>query len=117
MGIVSLIKSNIMEEYFEKYYNMGLNRYAPKLFHLMKLEDKIKGSSPCIDMWNEYCGKDVLLIRNRDAKPSVMDKWKKANEDLFLGSIIEDMDARYTDLYFKAIKNKEYQIALIAFDD
>ena len=89
----------------------------------MKIEKPVSNEkkSPQIDMFNKYCGQDVVYIHTRcgDCGMGFKNKdsnyvycgakdWEKKNKKLFLEHISDEFDSTYCDHYFKAVVNDEY---------
>jgi hypothetical protein len=109
-------------EYIKKNYGE-----VPRIrgVRFMKLEKPVPNEekSPQIDMFNKYCGQDVVYIHTRcgDCSMSLGFKsknsnyftfgakaWEERNKKLFLDHITDEFDCTYCDHYFKAVVNDEY---------
>ena len=89
----------------------------------MKIEKPVPNEekSPQMDIFNKYCGQDVIYIHTRcgDCGMGFKDKdsnyvacgakeWEKKNKKLFLEHISDEFDDTYCDHYFKAVLGEEY---------
>ena len=89
----------------------------------MKVEKPVPNEekSPQMDMFNKYCGQDVVYIHTRCGDCGFgfnsdegnytycgAKDWEKKNKKLFLDHITDEYDSTYCDHYFKAVVNDEY---------
>lgn len=119
MDLGAYANIQFLEDYVEKHYGK-----VPRLrgIRLMKLEEP-EGESDGrqMDVFNGYCGKDVIYIHTRcgsagygDDDPDSnyrfcgADKWEEANSDLFIESLNDEFDGTYRDHYFTAVIDDEY---------
>ena len=89
----------------------------------MKIEKPVPNEekSPQVDMFNKYCGQDVIYIHTRcgDCGRGFKSKdsnyvscgakdWEEKNKELFIEHISDEFDNTYCDHYFKAVLGEEY---------
>ena len=120
LGAFMVSQDSAVAEYIKKNYGE-----VPRMrgVRFMKLEKPVPNEekSPQIDMFNKYCGQDVVYIHARcgDCGGSFDNKssnyivygakaWEKKNKKLFLDHITDEFDSTYCDHYFKAVVNDEY---------
>lgn len=120
LGAFMVSQDNAVAEYISKNYGE-----VPRMrgVRFMKLEKPVPNEekSPQIDMFNKYCGQDVLYIHTRcgDCGMGFKNKysnyvscgakdWEKLNKKLFLEHISDEFDDTYCDHYFKAVLGEEY---------
>ena len=122
MDLGAYVTAEIKEvaDYIKKNYGE-----VPRMrgVRFMKTEEPVPNleKSPQIDMFNKYCGQDVVYIHTRcgDCGRGFKDKtsnyiycgakdWEKENKALFLEHISDEFDSTYCDHYFKAVLGEEY---------
>lgn len=120
LGAFMVSQDNDVAEYIKKNYGE-----VPRMrgVRFMKLEKPVPNEekSAQIDMFNKYCGQDVIYIHTRcgDCGMGFKDKdsnyvscgakdWEEKNKELFLEHISDEFDCTYCDHYFKAVVNDEY---------
>ena len=115
LGAYSLIGT--LEEYVTKHYGE-----VPRLrgIRLMKLEDKTNDSG--LEIYDSYCGKDVIYIHTRcgsawygDDDPDANyiscggKEFDERNSETFIESVNDEWDGTYRDHYFQAVIDSEYK--------
>ena len=122
LGAYIVSQDNKVAEYIKKNYGE-----VPRMrgVRFMKLEKPVSNEekSAQIDMFNKYCGQDVVYIHTRcgDCGMTLGFKskdsnyiacgakdWEEKNKKLFLDHITDEFDCTYCDHYFKAVVNDEY---------
>lgn len=108
-------------EYIKKYYGE-----VPRMrgVRFMKIEEPIENenNSPQLEMFNKYCGQDVIHFHTRcghglfgwngphsNYKCFKADEWEEKNKKLFLDHITDEFDCTYCDHYFKAVVDEDYK--------
>lgn len=114
-------------EYVTKHYGE-----VPRLrgIRLMKLEKPEESYSTQMDIYNSYCGKDVIYIHTRcgsawygDDDPDANyiscggKEWEEANSELFIESINDEFDGTYRDHYFEAVIDDDYKALITEMVD
>lgn len=81
------------------------------------------------DMWEEYCGKDVIYFHTRcggcgdenDENSNYIacggKEWEEKLGDKFLGSVDDAFDSTYRDHYFAAVKDEIYEKICKEYDE
>ena len=120
LGAFMVSQDKAVAEYIEKSYGI-----VPRMrgVRFMKTEKPVPNEekSPQIDVFNKYCGQDVIYIHTRCGDGGMGFKnedsnyiacgakdWEKDNKKLFLEHISDEFDDTYCDHYFKAVLNEEY---------
>ena len=122
LGAFMVSQDSDVAEYIKKNYGD-----VPRMrgVRFMKIEEPIQDEkeSPQMDMFNKYCGQDVVYIHTRcgdcgmtrgfKSKDSNYvsygaKEWEERNKELFLDHITDEFDCTFCDHYFKAVVNDEY---------
>lgn len=108
-----------LDDYVSKHYGD-----VPRIrgIRFMKLEKPTGRPERCMQVFDGYCGKDVIYIHTRcgsaqygDDDPDAnyrafgADAWEQANQDTFIESLNDEFDGTYRDHYFKAVVDDEYE--------
>ena len=98
--------------YINKHYS-GIPRLRGVRF--VKLETPYEEETCQDEVFNSYCGKDVIYIHTRCGGGNYeyfeADKWE-SNNPLFLKGVDDDYDRTYRDHYFEAVVDDEYNSIL-----
>lgn len=115
MDIGAYMQKDLLEGYVEKHYGIPPR---PRGYRLMKVtEPEFEFDDYQMEIFNEYCGKDVIYIHTRcgkceDGGPDSnyyyfgMDEYE--DQPLFLEGIDDTFDCTYRDSYFAAVVDDEY---------
>ena len=120
LGAFMVSQQQPVADYIKKNYGE-----VPRMrgVRFMKIEKPIENEekSPQIDMFNRYCGQDVVYIHTRCGACGMSFKakssnyiacgakdWEKENKALFLDHISDEFDDTYCDHYFKAVLGEDY---------
>lgn len=120
LGAYMVAERKEVAEYIKKNYGD-----VPRMrgVRFMKIEEPVPNEekSPQIDMFNRYCGQDVIYIHTRCGDGGMgfededsnyiacgAEEWEEKNKELFLEHIADEFDSTYCDHYFKAVVNDEY---------
>lgn len=110
--------------YVAKHYGK-----VPRLrgIRLMKLEKPTGERGEQMQVFDGYCGQDVIYIHTRcgsaywgDEDPEANyiscggKEWEGANSDTFIESLNDEWDGTYRDHYLKAVIDNEYRQLLEA---
>ena len=124
LGAHVISRDEAVMSYVNKHYG-GIPRLRGVRF--MKLETPYDSDGYQDDVFNSYCGKDVIYIhtrcggyRNWEESNYVYfdaDKWED-NNPLFLEGVNDEFDSTYRDHYFTAVVDEEYDslIAMLSED-
>lgn len=108
-----------LESYVAKHYGE-----VPRLrgIRLMKLEEPTGEPERQMQVFDGYCGKDVIYIHTRcgsamwgDDDPDANyigcggKEWEEANSETFIESLNDEWDGTYRDHYFKAVIDDGYR--------
>lgn len=120
MDLGAFANIEALESYVTRHYGKVPRIRGIRLMAIEKPEESDGGRQ--IDVYNGYCGKDVVYIQTRCGSAIWGDEdpdanyiscggrdWEKSNPDTFLESINDEWDGTYRDHYFKAVIDDEYK--------
>lgn len=108
-----------LESYVARHYGE-----VPRLrgIRLMRVEEPTGCCGRQMEVFDGYCGKDVVYIHTRcgsafwgDEDPDANyvscggREWEEANPDTFIESLNDKWDGTYRDHYFMAVVDDEYK--------
>lgn len=118
LGAYVISQETAIVSYVNKHYGD-----VPRLrgVRFMRVETPYHSDSYQNDMFDSYCGKDIIYIHTRCGGNNYIDcggeEWENSNP-LFLEGVDDEWDCTYRDHYFEAVVDEEYNkiIAMLSVD-
>lgn len=125
MDFGAYVRMESLQGYVEKHYGMPPR---PRGIRLMKVESKVEEGDAQFEMYNSFCGEDVIMLHTRcgtcglgeeDSEGNYrycgMDEYEEDNAEYFVGAIDDGWDSTYRDTYLKAVVDDEYKQLIASY--
>lgn len=125
MDFGAYVRMESLQGYVEKHYGMPPR---PRGIRLMKVENKVEEGDAQFEMYNSFCGEDVIMLHTRcggcgwgeddessNYKSCGMDKYEEDNAEYLVGAIDDGWDTTYRDTYLKAVVDDEYKQLIASY--
>lgn len=125
MDLGAYARMESLRGYVEKHYGMPPR---PRGIRLMKAEEKVEEDDAQFEMYNSFCGEDVIMLHTRcggcgwgeddessNYKSCGMDKYEEDNAEYLVGAIDDGWDTTYRDTYLKAVVDDEYKQLIASY--
>lgn len=124
MDLGAYANIDALEPYVSRHYGE-----VPRLrgIRLMRTEEQTGETEHQMQVFDSYCGKDVVYVHTRCGSSWLGDddpnsnyiycgglEWEESNPDTFIESLNDEFDGTYRDHYFKAVIDDEYKAMIEA---